>query len=360
MGFIEDLFLDVEHYKNSTKLLEDNLPIYIIGLDQEEMYPFFRNKRFPVEKNLKFQKFVRQYSKEFENLYHVLEDDISRNFLREVLLFRMVGPLKFQLSTQTPQIKKLYEKLLKNAVPNISRTQSNIPHIGRLSFYDYKNESLKILTHDQFFFHMLVLGQYHLQTKDTLITVEKGDVVLDCGSEVGDSSLMFAYRAGESGFVYCFECSELNRKYLQFNLEANSKYKNIEIYAKAISNKSGEKITFTWEAGATRTDKLDSNEESTIEEAETITIDDFCEEKNLQKLDFIKMDIEGAERDALEGARKSIQRFKPKLAISGYHRDDDFFVLSNLILDIEPSYKLYIRHHSVHDNETVIYAICKI
>ena len=69
------------------------------------------------------------------------------------------------------------------------------------------------------------------------------------------------------------------------------------------------------------------------------------------------MDIEGAEGKALDGARRSIQRFKPKLAIASYHKNDDFIVLSKKILEIEPSYKLYLRHHSVHANETVLYAI---
>ena len=68
------------------------------------------------------------------------------------------------------------------------------------------------------------------------------------------------------------------------------------------------------------------------------------------------MDIEGAERDGLVGARKTIQQFRPKLAISIYHRKDDYIVLSQLIKEMVPDYKLYLAHHSIHLSETVLYA----
>ena len=72
---------------------------------------------------------------------------------------------------------------------------------------------------------------------------------------------------------------------------------------------------------------------------------------------FIKMDIEGAELKALEGARNIIQKYKPKLAISLYHRQNDIFEIPLWIHDLVPEYKLYIRHHRDTPNDTVLYAI---
>ena len=60
---------------------------------------------------------------------------------------------------------------------------------------------------------------------------------------------------------------------------------------------------------------------------------------------FIKMDVEGAEREALLGARWTLQTQKPKLAFSGYHRNEDLFALPLLLKEIEPSYRIYFRHH---------------
>lgn len=71
---------------------------------------------------------------------------------------------------------------------------------------------------------------------------------------------------------------------------------------------------------------------------------------------FIKMDIEGAEMEALEGAQKTIERCKPKLAISIYHKEDDLWEIPYYILKKYPWYKIYIRHYALTTNETVMYA----
>ena len=72
---------------------------------------------------------------------------------------------------------------------------------------------------------------------------------------------------------------------------------------------------------------------------------------------FIKMDIEGAERDALTGAAELIRRCRPELAICVYHAISDLWEIPLMIHDIEPSYRLYMRHHTPLIYETVCYAV---
>ncbi len=60
---------------------------------------------------------------------------------------------------------------------------------------------------------------------------------------------------------------------------------------------------------------------------------------------FMKMDVEGAERQALLGAQETLKIKKPKLAFSGYHRNEDLFDLPLLLKKIEPAYRIYLRHH---------------
>ena len=69
------------------------------------------------------------------------------------------------------------------------------------------------------------------------------------------------------------------------------------------------------------------------------------------------MDIEGSEGKALLGARKTITENKPKLAICVYHKPEDIIELPQIVLDMNPNYKLYLRHYSYTDTETVLYAI---
>lgn len=72
---------------------------------------------------------------------------------------------------------------------------------------------------------------------------------------------------------------------------------------------------------------------------------------------FIKLDVEGSEYLTLIGAKKTIQKYRPKLAISVYHKPEDIYEIPKLILDMNPYYKLFFRHYSLNEWETVLYAI---
>ncbi|WP_425281358.1 FkbM family methyltransferase [Pectobacterium odoriferum] len=71
------------------------------------------------------------------------------------------------------------------------------------------------------------------------------------------------------------------------------------------------------------------------------------------------MDIEGYEINALKGAKETILRFHPKLAICAYHKVDDFFTIPELVLSYRNDYKVYMRHYTEGLLETVYYFIPK-
>lgn len=72
---------------------------------------------------------------------------------------------------------------------------------------------------------------------------------------------------------------------------------------------------------------------------------------------FIKMDIEGAEMEALKGAEKVIRVYKPKLAVCIYHRYEDLYEIPMYIKSLVPEYRLFVRHYSDSPSETVLYAV---
>jgi len=74
-------------------------------------------------------------------------------------------------------------------------------------------------------------------------------------------------------------------------------------------------------------------------------------------VDFIKLDVEGAEIQALQGARQLIKKHRPRLAISLYHRPDDLWAIPALLDDICPGYRLFIRQHYFNSFESVLYAV---
>ena len=75
------------------------------------------------------------------------------------------------------------------------------------------------------------------------------------------------------------------------------------------------------------------------------------------KATFIKFDIEGSELAGLKGARKTIEKYHPTLAISIYHKPEDIIELPTYIKEIAPGYKLYLRCYHEDFQETVLYAI---
>ncbi len=80
-------------------------------------------------------------------------------------------------------------------------------------------------------------------------------------------------------------------------------------------------------------------------------LDDIVEELQLDRVDFIKMDIEGAERLALEGSRRTIERFRPRMAICTYHLADDPTAVPKVALGLQPDYRIHARQMDVNQGK---------
>jgi hypothetical protein len=88
-----------------------------------------------------------------------------------------------------------------------------------------------------------------------------------------------------------------------------------------------------------------SSKNNGTEKISITTLDRFVEENKLERVDFIKADIEGAERDMLRGSSHVLKTFAPKLAICTYHLLDDPEVLEKIIKEANPAYTVkYLRH----------------
>jgi len=177
-----------------------------------------------------------------------------------------------------------------------------------------------------------------------------GDIVLDCGAYTGNTALWFSQCIGATGKVYAFEAHPATYEKLSANIAslklANALPRNFAICAKSGSvNISKNAVCSASILAKTNTIQVPA-----------ISIDEFVVQENLPKVDFIKMDIEGAEFEAIEGARKTIQRFTPTLAICIYHRDEDFVTIPAKIKEINPNYTFYIKHNSYNFWETVLFA----
>jgi hypothetical protein len=91
-----------------------------------------------------------------------------------------------------------------------------------------------------------------------------------------------------------------------------------------------------------------------IHEVQTVRLDDVIPAG--ERITFIKADIEGSEYAMLQGAKRIIQTYKPRLAISIYHEGVDYFRIPQLIKEFMPEYNLAVRHHKKSHVDTDLYA----
>jgi FkbM family methyltransferase len=204
-----------------------------------------------------------------------------------------------------------------------------------------------------------IIEQYAFKLGNNIIMqAEKGDFVLDVGGCWGDTALYFAHKVGNTGKVFSFEFIPDNIKLHNLNTSLNPHLnKNILLIKNPVSNISHE-IVYYNDNGPSSIIRPKPFPEQTGS-IETISIDDYIEDNKIEKVDFIKMDIEGAEPLALQGAYKTIERFKPKLAIAIYHNMDDFANIPKWILDLNLDYQLFIGHSTIHAEETICFAKIK-
>ena len=278
-----------------------------------------------------------------------MSDQYSINLFAELILMELVSEKNMRLSSFTQYFIDSYE----NASEQILSSNEMLPVYSWI---------LRKITLDSppisFFTVPTVLNLhytgrlYRYQRGDALIEVEGGDVVIDAGVGWGDTTIYLAALANKEpgGYSYAFDILDEGIKALSEQCSLNPGIKNLTPTLRALSDKDGEHVNISSPSPGARV----VNEE-TERKVETITIDTFSEQNDLKKVDFIKMDIEGAEVPALIGATKTIKMFKPKLAISVYHKWDDLLVIPQLIHSIRDDYSYYLDCTTGFGGETVLY-----
>jgi len=199
--------------------------------------------------------------------------------------------------------------------------------------------------------------------EDGLITLGEREIFVDGGAHNGESAIEFIEQIKSAGggyaHVYSFEPGPGNFKEAVKNI---SNYPNVTVIQKGLWNMETELTFFDKQdtLGSSFVNVPDKPEESgnIVQNVPVTSLDTFFSE--IPKSDwptFIKMDIEGAEREALLGAANIIGRVKPKLAICTYHKPEDIYVLPKTIMRIRSDYEFALRHYNDGPYETVLYAV---
>ncbi|WP_072682130.1 FkbM family methyltransferase [Arcobacter sp. LA11] len=174
-----------------------------------------------------------------------------------------------------------------------------------------------------------------------LIPSIKNIVFVDGGAYIGDTIPNIIKNFPDFKKIYCIEPNDLHISIAKKNFHLQE---NIEFINCGLGNKKQE---------SNQVQEFQDNCEHDYQAENIDTIDNLIKEK----IDFIKLDIEGAEQDALLGAKNTIEKYHPFLAICIYHKAEDWYKIPQIVLDINSEYYIYLRHYMEGIYETVMYFI---
>jgi FkbM family methyltransferase len=183
------------------------------------------------------------------------------------------------------------------------------------------------------------------------------DVVLDLGAYRGDTVAFLEKYIGTGGHIYAFEPDQHNSRYLLKNNVRND-FTNVTHISKGVydSNCRGT-LTAAEDGGSALFVVKNGKPMQNSQIIEMVTVDHFVAEYSLERVDFIKADLEGCELEMLRGSIRTLEKHKPRLAVSIYHSLSDLIRIPLFLIETFPDYRLYIRHRSRRPQATVLYAV---
>jgi len=307
-----------------------------------------------VERGLDF---VEPHLSGLEWLYSHLADEESRDILVKLSAYRALGHRKIKLPTNTPEFLKAKEmaKLIPHGEEEIDAEFLGWKlHERSLESFGYP---IRMFTGRSVCVATFVHQQYRCQTTDGPIECAEGDVVIDAGGCYGDTALYFAHKVGPRGQVASFEFLPVNLSIFRRNLALNPDLASIiRLYENPVYSVSGKELFVIGNDPGTRV--VPESSDLGASKVQTLKIDDLVARGDFPRIDFIKMDIEGSELEALKGSESVLRQFKPKLAITVYHHFKDFWEIPQFLERLGLGYRFYLRHFTIHSEETVLFARC--
>ncbi len=178
-----------------------------------------------------------------------------------------------------------------------------------------------------------------------IVSLKKHEVFVDAGAYKGETTLRFIKKIKKRyKKIYLFEP---DRRLLLMAKGKLKKYKGIKYIPQGLFSRDA---VFRFFSGRRPDNCINKNGNAKIP---VVAVDRFINEK----ITFIKLDIEGVEKEAMAGAKNHIKNESPKLAVAAYHRPSDIWEIPEVIFSINPNYKIYLRNYSTNLFEKIIYGV---
>jgi len=308
-------------------------------------------KAYFVSHHADYFDFFLHNSQHFFMARSLLADEQSRTLYDQLVLFRILGHMHVRLPFNTPEALTFPEKVDRWKV----RDTDDVGVFGPLAIYAVPTEhgELRMKCWSGNVAATILFSQYFYYRDGESVAPETGDTVIDAGGCFGDTALVFASTIGRKGHIHTFDPIKRHCTIMRDAFAMNpSLAPRIEIHEVGLAGEDS-----VGSSVSTRDTLIDPGARvAQGGDLPTRSIDSLVAEGTIERIDYVKMDIEGSELAALRGGESAIRRWRPKLAISLYHRPEDFFSIPLWLDGLRCGYRFFLDHYSIHHEETVLYA----
>lgn len=220
----------------------------------------------------------------------------------------------------------------------------HLPGYARVHLPDYKNAPEVVVNDAREIFIEQVYDHQDVSLRSL-------DIVIDCGANIGLFSTYAIRKLSQlhGGQLICLEpvphLASVLRRNIQEALRASPHNVNVTVIEKAVAERDRRTTLFVNEECFTMSSLTHHGvrvRDQPALEIQCTSIDAMVKDLHLPRVDFIKMDVEGSEMDALRGAAAVLATFKPRLAVSAYHLPQDFYAIPKLISELNAGYEIVV------------------
>jgi FkbM family methyltransferase len=292
--------------------------------------------------------------------WHGAGDEESRALYLRFLAYRALGPAHVRLQLEPGPYRQAIQQMSAKCVGQAGVLLApGAPFEWQFHGYDLAPVGfpVKLFGQPLPLASTFLFSQYAYRDSAVPARPAKGAVALDVGGCWGESALWMAHTVGSTGHVHTFEPVPQNRALLERNLALNPDLASrVTVSPAPLSASPGESVVIRdrMAAGARIKDELDGDD---VVELRTETIDALVADGSIPRVDFIKVDVEGADLSVLEGAAEAIRAQRPRIAIACYHKPDDLVAIPDLLASLGVPYRWYLQCSTMTPIDTVAFAV---
>lgn len=300
-------------------------------------------------------------------LWRRLGDEPSRELFLRFLACKALGPAHVRLQFEPVRYRRAVVELSARAIaqPGVMGVPG-LPLEWQFHLYDLSvaGYPIRLLGQQLALASTFVLSQYAYRDFAVGAHPRPGDVALDVGGCWGDTALWLAHHVGPEGAVHTFEPTPKNRALLQRNLDLNPELRErVTVWDDPLGPVAGETLWVRDAVSAGAQPQADAaafdGADGPIETVElrTETIDALVARGAVPRVDFLKIDVEGADVGVLEGAAETLREHRPRLALACYHKPDDLVRFPDLVDALGLAYRWYLQCSTMTEVDTVLFGV---